>query len=172
MMTNTHFTNFPVVTAKTEKRGVFFRSPVFKRYFDLWDGEPEFSAQAAKEHKGFWGRVHWILNSNKSIDNKIEFSKEDNAAGNSLNSVRSPIYFKRVERTLKYSGGVVSIDAKGFNFIDERVGGNCEKEITTIKVNGKIVFCGRTDINGYNMTFAHVVEGKIKSFLRNGVFDI
>jgi len=171
-MTNTHFTNFPIVTAKAEKRGIFFRNPVFKRYFELWDGELEFSAQAAKERKGFWGMVHWILNSNKSIESKIEFSKEDDAAGYSLNSVRSPIYFKRVERTLKYTGDVISIDSKGFNFIDERVGGNCEKEVSVIKVNGAVVFSGRTDVNGYSMTFAHVAEEKIKSFLRNGVFNI
>lgn len=171
-MTNTHFTNFPIVTAETEKLGVFFRSPVFKRYFELWDGKPEFSAQSAKERKGFWGVVHWLLNSKKSIDSKIEFSNETDAAGYRLNSVRSPIYFKRVERTLKYCGDVVSIDAKGYNFVDERVGGNCEKEFTIIKVNGKIVFHGRSDKNGYNLTYEHVVLGKIGSFLRNGTLEI
>lgn len=171
-MANKHFTNFPIVTAKAEKRGIFFRNPMFKRYFELWDGKPEFSAQSAKECKGFWGMVHWILNSNRSIEGKIEFSKESDAAGYSLNSLRSPIYFNRVERTLKYAGDVISIDSKGFNFTDERVGGNCEKEVSVVKVNGKIVFRGRTEVNGYNMTFAHVVEEKIESFLRNGVFKI
>jgi hypothetical protein len=169
-MTNPHFIQFPIVVSEIETTGIFFRSPFFKRYFDMWDGEEKFSAQVAKECKGFWGFVHFLLNTRKTLDDKIEFSSESDVAGYSLNSIRRPFYFKRVERTLSYASDVVSIEARGFNFLDERVGGHCQKETAVIKVNGKVVFRGRSDKNGgYNLTYSHQVEQKVQTWLDGGV---
>ena len=161
-------------TSETEVSGIFFRLPIFGRYFDLWEDNEKFSAQSAKAKKGFWGVMHWLLNSNKSIDSKIEFSSKDNAAGYRLWSVRSPIYFKRIQRELSYVGdNGFCIESKGFNYTDERVGGGCVKEVTTIKLPGRTVFKGRSDKNGgYHFTYEHVVMDRVKEYKATGTFTL
>ena len=118
---------------------------------------------------GFLGWVNWLLNSKKRIAEIQEFVKLDNAAGYVFLSVRSPIYFSRIERTAEYYSDDLILKSWGFNYVDERVGGGCVKEKTVItkKINGrmKTIFNKLTHVNnGYKMTYKHTIE----EFLNTG----
>jgi hypothetical protein len=112
--------------------------------------------------------MNWLLNSKKKIKDTQEFVTSENAAGYVFRSVRSPIYFKRVERTAEYFSDDMTIKSWGFNYIDERVYGGCVKERTIIrkKINGKMktIFNKLTHVNnGYKMTYKSVIEDFLKT---------
>lgn len=164
-----------IITTERKVSGVFFRNPFFKRYYGVDDGwygdniNTDGNLHDVVNKVGFLGWVNWLLNSKKRIAEIQEFVKLDNAAGCVFLSVRSPIYFSRIERTAEYYSDDLILKSWGFNYVDERVGGGCVKEKTVItkKINGrmKTIFNKLTHVNnGYKMTYKHTIE----EFLNTG----
>jgi hypothetical protein len=163
-----------IVTNERVVSGVFFRNPIFGRYYGIYDNwygdniNTDGNLYCVEKRIGFLGWMNWLLNSKKKIKDTQEFVTSENAAGYVFRSVRSPIYFKRVERTAEYFSDDMTIKSWGFNYIDERVYGGCVKERTIIrkKINGKMktIFNKLTHVNnGYKMTYKSVIEDFLKT---------
>lgn len=118
------------------KKGIFFRNPFFKKYYSLDAGFFD-DLTPAPELKNL-GLIHRLLNSRKTIAELIDFvENDDNAAGFKLCELRSPIFFEREERYAQLnSPNGVTIISKGWNFVDEEVGGACEVERTWVYRGG------------------------------------
>lgn len=126
-----------ITTSSSMKKGIFFRNPFFKKYYSLDAGFFD-DLTPAPELKNL-GLIHRLLNSRKTIAELIDFvENDDNAAGFKLCELRSPIFFEREERYAQLnSPNGVTIISKGWNFVDEEVGGACEVERTWVYRGGR-----------------------------------
>lgn len=163
-----------IVTTETRVKGLFFRNPVYRRQFDVYDYGSG-PARSALAGEGVMGKVHWLLNSGKALRKIIRFVEDNDDAGSwSMLSIRSPFYTQREQRTLVYETEDILVKASGWNYIDEPVGGRCEEEYTTIsKINGysnrsTVLFSGSTKKrNSYNLTYQHIVDDLVSKNLPN-----
>lgn len=162
------------------QKGIFFRNPFFRREYDLWSGSHK---GGLNDSKSLLGIVHRILNSPKKLNDLREFIKEDDAAGYFLNSVRSPIYFEREVKELHLEVSFISkqnnpirmiIKSKGFNYIDEPVGGYCAKERTKITVETLYTTITKkfTDKGKYNFTYEHVAKNTVERYAAGGKLNL
>lgn len=161
MMTNefnmVSHNGYLIVFGTAVKQGVWFQNPVYKQYYDLYGFDP-FDESYNIPNVDNLGFMHKLLNGKERIKKLQDFVSKDNAAGFRLRQLRSPFYFKREERELR----IFSPDEKlilhsmGYNYVDEHVGGACEREYTTIYslISGAFLKRWRSDNNGgYNMTY-------------------
>lgn len=169
-----------ILTNEEVKNGIFFRNPFFKREFDIYethynilnDTPTKGCIHATHKFKGLWGKIHAILNSQSKVLRTIKWMSEcDNAALYRLNSIRSLIYFSRIERSAEYIDEDLVIKSKGFHYVDEACGGACVKEFTKIyRVVGdktkliKSYYSHSTNSGhkGYKMTYKHVLIDFVK----------
>lgn len=170
---------FTVFVREEVKTGVWFRNPFFLRYVDGYeDGElSKFSASSALSLRGLYGIVHYALNGPKRLRGNVDFmSNNYNAAGYSILSVRSPVYFKREERHLEAEGYGLKILSKGHNYVEERVAGNCEAEHTLILKTEpvkKVLWKGSSRKHkGYRLTYFHVIEKILTDYKKTGRLDL
>lgn len=161
----THRREGDITVAERAETGIFFRSPFFKRSYDRYcDRDAPGNVYDTLGVVGFLGFIHRILNRKEALTLKKEFMDEDpNASGYHLNSIRSPIYFRRNVRCALLEGEKLRIKSEGFHYLEEPVGGACEQEVTEIQIkkDGKwfTTFKGRTDRNSsYNCTYRHRLE--------------
>lgn len=168
-----------VVTNSRTISGVWLRNPFFKRYVDVYeDGEgSRFSATSALAFKGFFGLVHFFLNGPKLLRQHQKFvSQQDMAAGYTLLSLRSFVYFKREERSLEAEGYGLKVVSKGHNYMEERVAGHCANEYTCITRtlgDQRILWKGSSKRSqGYHLTYAHVVEKLLSDYSKSGRLEI
>lgn len=146
-----------ITTSSSMKKGIFFRNPFFKKYYSLDAGFFD-DLTPAPELKNL-GLIHRLLNSRKTIAELIDFvENDDNAAGFKLCELRSPIFFEREERYAQLnSPNGVTIISKGWNFVDEEVGGACEVERTWVYRGGELI--KRLKQTGsYKFTYEHVLK--------------
>lgn len=150
------------------KKGLFFRSPFFKQYYDyysLWAAMDGFFPDPEKP-----GFILWLLNPKKTWDELREHMTQDNFAGMYLWNVRSPIYFKRNIREAHVisKDDAIHIHVLGYHFDNEPVAGYCQDETTTIKVNGKVLhkyssYTGEGCTKNYRMVYQHILEQFVKN---------
>ena len=84
-----------------------------------------------------------------------------------LRSLRSPVYFRRFERTLRIydAAGNLLFSAWGYHHVDERVGGRCEKEVSEWFV-GSLAMRERSDKgSGYVNTYEFTARDMIDSWI-------
>jgi hypothetical protein len=132
-----NYKDFVISTEKGTEKGIFFRSPIQKVYFDAYYDEDTFSAWEYKTRiKNPLVKFIEILKGNKHIVHNInQWADEDNWAGFDANILRSPIYFWREYRKLTAESAspdtnIKSINSYGFESQYNTCGGSCKIEKT------------------------------------------
>lgn len=98
-----NFKGYIISTEEGIEKGIFFRNPLQKVYFDAYEDEPILSAWEYLDRiKNPIRRIYEILIGNgKIVKNIEEWSKDMSWGGFTGNILCSPIYFKRRYRKLK-----------------------------------------------------------------------
>jgi hypothetical protein len=151
-----HKTDFTTATIERERFGLFFHSPIYKKYFDVYGDEGDY---IDLYNPGF---VFRLLNPLSRFKSLKKFVTRENAAGFSLNHLRWPFYFKRIERKAFLTFEDYYVVAEGCNYVDARVAGECIREYTYVYFKKKLLCKYRSDVNGgYKNTYAHVLSDSV-----------
>ena len=161
------YKGYIITTEKGEEKGIFFRSPIQKVFFDAYYDRAKLS---------FWDFVvavknpirkfyEILLGNWKNIKNIEEYSQDPNLAGVELNILCSPIYFKREYRKLSATScgnhNIKEIKSYGYESPYNNCSGTCDIERTTLYLSNSVskrkkVKIKRTD--AYEFTYAHIVK--------------
>lgn len=164
---STSYKDYFIITEEGTEKGIFFRSPLQKIFFDAYYGDMKFNAfEYAKAIKNPIRRFYEILIGNKDIVNNINrLLDRGDWAGFDAYVIVSPIYFKRRYRKLRaYTPNkdltVKEIKSYGYELGFEFCAGECHIEKTKIFMrDGNVITSKRND--KYNYTYMHVVKQEI-----------
>ena len=165
---------YTVISDKYTAYGIFFRSPIQKVFRDgyyvgIVEDNPrvmnayEYRDAVKKPIRRFY---EILLGNGKIVRNIEKWSQNTEFGGVTTKMLRSPIYFKREERSLvaiDTSGqqNISEIRSRGHESDLETCAGSCEKERTTIKLkNGKKIrkVCRDEYFYTYYTTIEDLVE--------------
>ena len=150
------------------QKGLFFRNPIQKIFFDACGYSDSQSAQRyAKKVKNPIRRIYEILIGNGKIIKNIDSYFDDiEFGGFDANIICPPIYFKRKYRKLHAINtdntcNIKEIKAFGyenpFNFFH----GKCEKEVTTIITSNNKKMKLKERKGEYKFTYAYEIKNLI-----------
>ena len=164
---------FVFETTETEHKGIFFRSPIQMIDFenDYFSDNPRSAGELNHKLKNN-ALYRWfnILMGNKNIvKNLNKWIDEMDFAGVNKRCLVLPIYFKRLERSLKATNvsnsesDINEVISKGFESPYEIVAGCCKIERTKFTYkNGKSSKVNHKE--QYHYTYQHVIEEEILGY--------
>lgn len=158
----TNYKSYTIHTQSRYKRGVFFRNPRQKIYYNAMCDGADISGYLEKI-KNPLRRLYEICLGNRDVMHNLgKWMNELDFAGCTIYAIRCPIYFKRKTRTLtavdnSNKRNIAEIQSSGyeseFNYCD----GDCEIERTKIKCkSGKTIRI--VNKGQFHYTYAHIVE--------------
>jgi len=157
-----------IITQEGVQRGIFFESPIQKRYLEtVYFSVIDSKYLSAEEYNDklneskLYRMFHYILGNGKIIKNIHEWIEKDNFAGVTINVITFPIRFSRKYRRLIAIDEEKNIKISSFGYEGkfENVGGGCKKEITKIKVKGHKRIKNK-ETGSYKYTYEHIIKNQ------------
>ena len=164
-----NYKNYIIHSEDGNQKGIFFRSPLQKVYFDTYNcGDYRFSAYRYSRNLTFIRIIYeYLIGNGYIVKNIFKWIDEIEFGGFYGNILCSPIYFNRNYRKLTAhsssdSDNIQSIKAYGYESQFNECAGKCTVERTKIRLkNGKTVRIKIRD--EYHNTYSHIIEGIINS---------
>lgn len=157
------YKGYVITTEEGEEKGIFFRNPLQKAFFDAYYDDPVLSAwKYLNDIKNPIKRLYEILIGNGNIVKNIKSWSEDiDWGGFSAHILCFPIYFKREYRKLIAhccdSDNIIKIESYGYESEFNICSGDCHVEKTVIHLNnGKSIRIKRKE--QYYFTYSHIVK--------------
>ena len=163
------YKNYTIDTEEGEQKGIFFRNPLQKIYYEAYCNVPDpkmsawvyLEAIAKNPIRRFYER---IIGNGQVIKNIREWAEHDNWAGFKAYRLFSPIYFTRQYRKLTAQSDVdnfiLAVESYGYEPPFNITSGTCHIEKAVIRLrDGKRVKITRK--GNYHFTYAHVVTEMI-----------
>ncbi|WP_286077437.1 hypothetical protein [Thomasclavelia cocleata] len=162
--------NYMVLTEEYDKHGLFFQFPIKKVNHDAdnWDYDKPITFSAydfAKrcEKSKVYRFLQIILGNKTQVENIKSWLEEMDFGGCTLNTLVSPIIFKRRFRELtataiEQNSPIKKIHSIGYEAQLNDCNGACEKEITTITglSTKRLTYKER-----FHYTYKHIVESEL-----------
>ena len=166
METNTiNHKNYVIQTTEGTERGIFFRSPLQKVFFDPYnlDDNNKYTKNYLRKIKNPIRRFYEILIGNKDVVNNIDtWLSQIGFGGCQITVFCAPIYFNREYRKLtavstSTTDNISSIISYGYESEFNWCSGDCVIEKTTIKLKtGRKLRIKRNE--QYHYTYRHIIK--------------
>lgn len=162
-----NYKSYTIHTQTLNKRGLFFRNPRQKIYYDVWYDAKNMGKYLDKIKNPFRRLYETLLGNKEAVRNLEKWMNELDFGGCIIYAIRCPIYFKRCTRTLtaidtsnRYN--ISKIQSSGYESEFNYCAGDCEVERTKIKLKSgktmRIVNKGK-----FHYTYRHIVDQIIDS---------
>jgi hypothetical protein len=158
------YKTYVIYTEEGIEKGIFFRNPLQRVSFDInIENKKQSVWKYIKDIQNSFRKFYEILLGNKAIlDNLDEWSADDDWCGFKANILCFPIYFKRSYRKLSARSqsnddNIKLIESYGYESEFNICLGNCEKEITKIKLkDGSITKINQNE--HFKYTYLHIIK--------------
>lgn len=164
------YNDYVIITDESEERGIFFRNPLQKIFFDAY-GIEGYQSSAWKYQNTIKNPIRkWyeiLIGNGDIIKNISSWLDDGNFAGFDGRIICSPIYFKRNYRKLtaiscNADNNITTIESYGYESEFNYCSGDCYVERTVFRLkNGQSVKLERR--GQYHYTYAHIIKDIIHS---------
>lgn len=158
-----NYKGYVIIIEKGVEKGIFFRSPLQKVFFDAYYGETKLSAWKYANSIGNPIRKFYeiLIGNGRYVKNIKQWLDDIDFAGFHGNIMCFPIYFKREYRKLVAQScgndNIQKIESYGYESEFEYCGGCCDIEKTIFHLsNGKSIRIKRRKT--FHFTYMHIIE--------------